>query len=107
MQKIVRVYSPATRSDLTGFTLVEVSIVLTIITLIVGGALIGRDLIRSAEVRATVSQQQQFSSAANTFQVKYNTVPGDLTTAQATRLGFAPAARNNPGSIHGNGLIED
>lgn len=40
----------------SGFTLIELSIVLVIIGLIVGGVLVGRDLIKAAEVRAQVSQ---------------------------------------------------
>ena len=39
-----------------GFTLIELSIVLVIIGLIVGGVLVGQDLIRAAQVRATISQ---------------------------------------------------
>ncbi len=38
-----------------GFTLIEMSIVLVIIGLIVGGVLVGQDLIRAAEVRAQIS----------------------------------------------------
>lgn len=50
-----------------GFTLVELSVVLVIISLIVAGILIGRDLIRSAEVRRQVSQLESFETAANAF----------------------------------------
>ena len=39
-----------------GFTLIELSIVLVIIGLIVGGVLVGQDLIKGAEIRATVAQ---------------------------------------------------
>ncbi len=53
-----------------GFTLIELSIVLVIIGLIVGGVLVGRDLIRAAAERSEISQFQQFSVAANTFILK-------------------------------------
>ena len=39
-----------------GFTLIELSIVLVIIGLIIGGVLVGRDMIHAAQIRATISQ---------------------------------------------------
>ena len=60
-----------------GFTLIELSIVLVIIGLIVGGVLVGQDLIKAAEIRATVSQVEGYNSAVNTFRLKYNGLPGD------------------------------
>jgi len=47
------------RKSLKGFTLIELSIVLVIIGLIVGGVLVGHDLIRAAGVRATISQVEK------------------------------------------------
>ena len=51
-----------------GFTLIELSIVLVIIGLIVGGVLLGRDLIHAAEVRSVISDVERFRTAALTFQ---------------------------------------
>ncbi len=73
-------------SDRHGFTLIELSIVLVIIGLIVGGILVGRDLIRVAELHKTVRQVERFDAAVNTFRVKYNCLPGDC--ASATRFGL-------------------
>ncbi len=86
-----------------GFTLVELSIVLVIIGLIVGGVLVGQDMIRAAEIRATVSQFEKLNSASNTFRDKYNGFPGDL--ANAASFGFA-ARGGGAGSGDGNGLYE-
>ena len=61
-----------------GFTLIELSIVLVIIGLIVGGVLVGQDLIKAAELRATVSQKESYDSAVNTFRLKFNGLPGDI-----------------------------
>ena len=86
-----------------GFTLIELSIVLVIICLIIGGILVGRDLIEASKIRATVSQYEKFGSAVNAFRLKYNGIPGDLLDADA--FGFPPITPG-PGIQHGNGLIE-
>ena len=88
-----------------GFTLIELSIVLVIIGLIVGGVLVGQDLIRAAEVRATLSQIEKYNTAVNTFRTKYNALPGDLNQATASAFGFASRG-TVPGTGDGNGLIE-
>jgi prepilin-type N-terminal cleavage/methylation domain-containing protein len=88
-----RIKSPLT----TGFTLVELAIVLVIIGLIIGGVLVGRDLINAATVRTQVSQIQKYQSAVNTFRNKYGGLPGDLDAATATMYGFYAA--NCDGSL--------
>jgi prepilin-type N-terminal cleavage/methylation domain-containing protein len=89
------------------FTLIELSIVLVIIGLIVGGVLVGQDLIRAAEVRATISQIEKYNTAVNTFRTKYNSLPGDLNAATATAFGFASrSASGTAGEGDGNGVIE-
>lgn len=70
-----------------GFTLIELSIVLVIIGLIAGGVLVGSDLILAATIRATISQVEKFDTAANTFRIKYNCLPGDCD--KAVEFGFA------------------
>lgn len=64
-----------------GFTLIELSIVLVIIGLIVGGVLVGRDLIRAAELRAIISEADAYKTAVFTFRSKYNAIPGDMPNA--------------------------
>jgi hypothetical protein len=53
------------------------SIVLVIIGLIVGGVLVGQDLIKAARVRAGITQLEKYNTAVNTFRGKYNCLPGD------------------------------
>jgi len=69
------------KSAQTGFTLIELSIVLVIIGLLVGSVLVGRDLIRAAEVRAQVKQIEQIELAVATFKGKYKCIPGDCDHA--------------------------
>jgi prepilin-type N-terminal cleavage/methylation domain-containing protein len=88
-----------------GFTLLELSIVIIIIGLVLGGILVGRDLIKAAEVRAQISQIQSYNSAATVFTDKYKYLPGDITATAATKYGFN-ARGQYAGEGDGNGILE-
>ncbi len=66
-----------------GFSLVELSIVLVILGLLVGGVLTGQSLIRAAELRSVTTEFQKYQAAVNTFRDKYFALPGDMTNATA------------------------
>jgi len=66
------------RKKQKGFTLVELSIVLVIIGLIISSVLVGQDLVRSAELRAVVTEYEGFNAAVGTFRGRYNGLPGDI-----------------------------
>ncbi len=93
-----------------GFTLIELSIVLVIIGLIVGGVLVGRDLITSASLRSQIAQIDKIQTAVTTFQGKFGALPGDIDEATAGKFGFtAPAwSRGGDGDkiVSNNGFIE-
>jgi prepilin-type N-terminal cleavage/methylation domain-containing protein len=63
------------------FTLIEFSVVLVIIGLIVGGILVGRDLIATAEVKQIITDVEKFKTATYTFRDKYSCLPGDCANA--------------------------
>ncbi len=69
------------KKDGMGFTLIELSIVLVIISLIVGGVIAGRSLIRSAELRAVVTDVGGYRTAMNMFKHMYDSLPGDMSDA--------------------------
>ncbi len=97
--KIAKLQQARLRAREKGFTLVELAIVLVIIGLIIGGVLVGQDLIKAAEIRAQITQIEQYNAAVNTFRTKYNGLPGDLRNA----VSFFPVADFGAAVRNGNG----
>jgi prepilin-type N-terminal cleavage/methylation domain-containing protein len=87
------------------FTLIEISIVLVVIGLLVGGVLVGRDLLSAAAVRAQISQIESYQTAVNTFRSKYDYLPGDIKDPEATSFGLKPRGTLR-GQGDGNGVLE-
>jgi prepilin-type N-terminal cleavage/methylation domain-containing protein len=83
----------------SGFTLVELAIVLVIIGLLVGGVLQGQELIKQANIRKDIIQIQDLLLSAETFRAKYGSYPGDLRNA----LTFFPDCMNDLPSFSCNG----
>jgi len=93
-----------------GFTLLELSIVLVIIGLVVGGVLVGTDLIKSAKLQKVVREAQSYANAVSTFKLKYNGLPGDLLDAESffpDQVWNASAASPDlaPASALGDGVL--
>lgn len=64
-----------------GFSLVELSIVLVILGLLVGGVLSGQSLIRAAELRSVSTDVARYQAAIQAFRDKYFALPGDMASA--------------------------
>lgn len=64
-----------------GFTLIEMSIVLIIIGLIIGGILKGQEVIESSRQKAIITQIDEVRASINTFADKYGALPGDYLRA--------------------------
>jgi len=62
-----------------GFTLVELSIVLVIIGLLIGGILVAQSMVDSTKVQRFVGEVNQYMTAIHNFKTKYNQLPGDST----------------------------
>jgi len=96
------------RSKQSGFTLVEIAIVLVIIGLLLGGVLKGQELINSAKVKNFAQDFRTMQILIYGYQDKYRAIPGD-DAAAVTHLGAAngPAqAANATGQIVGDGRID-
>lgn len=65
-----------------GFSLVELSIVLVILGLLVGGILGGQSLIRAAELRTITTDAERYRTAVFNFRQKYHSLPGDTLLAE-------------------------
>lgn len=82
-----------------GFTLVEISIVMIIIGLLIGGTFGSMKLIENANVSSTVRDLKAAQAASITFRDIYGRLPGDLQNP-AARL---PNCTTTPCSNSGNG----
>lgn len=98
---------PDARSDRSsGFTLVEMGIVIAIIALIAGGVLFARDMVKLAQTRKVIADIDRLSTAVNTFRLKYNTLPGDMVNPVTTigaEAGWPPCNVPTRRSFNGNG----
>jgi prepilin-type N-terminal cleavage/methylation domain-containing protein len=86
----------------TGFTLVEIAIVLVIIGLLLGGILKGQEMITQAKIKNVVADFSGISAAYYGYQDRYRAIPGDDPCAGAPATGFTCAERWS-GATSGNG----
>lgn len=90
----------------TGFTLIELAIVLVIIGLLLGGVLKGQELINSAKVKNMATDFKNVQVYLYGYQDKYKAIPGDdasVTGAAGGRFGTDATAAT--GTTKGNGII--
>ena len=79
----------------SGFTLVEIAIVLVIIGLLLGGVMKGQELIKSAKVKALIQEINGYSAAFNTYLDRYGAIPGDHATADPDVASGLPNGNGN------------
>ena len=93
-------FSTVNKNKQSGFTLVEIAIVLVIIGLILGGVLKGQVLIDNAKYKNFVKQVESYRAAYFTFQDTYRGLPGDISNISA--LNASAEAGDGDGLIEGD-----
>ena len=86
----------------TGFTLIELAIVLVIIGLLLGGVLKGQELINSAKVKNMATDFKNIQVYIYGYQDRYRALPGDDRLANTHVTGGTVATTGTSG----NGVIE-
>lgn len=86
-----------------GFTLVEIAIVIVIIGLLVGGVLVGRDMMRSAEISSILGDVEAYTRAIEDFETKYGVLPGDIPDATGIWTACVDAAGPPVNNCNGDG----
>jgi len=81
----------------SGFTLVEIAIVLVIIGLLIGGVLKGRELITNAKIKRVESDFSGVSAAIYAYQDRYGVQPGDDPAASTRFAGTWGATDDGDG----------
>ncbi len=91
------------RSKQSGFTLVEIAIVLVIIGLLLGGVLKGQELINSAKVKNFATDFRNIPLFIYGYQDKFKALPGDDASVTTHVTGATLAT--TPAGLQGNGVI--
>jgi prepilin-type N-terminal cleavage/methylation domain-containing protein len=89
------------KNQQSGFTLVEIAIVLVIIGLLLGGVLKGQELINSAKVKSLANDFRSVPTFIYGYQDRFRSLPGD--DRNPARVGGTLAS--TPGTV-GNNVIE-
>jgi prepilin-type N-terminal cleavage/methylation domain-containing protein len=108
------------KSKQSGFTLVEIAIVLVIIGLLLGGVLKGQEMITSSKAKSLFSDKAAIQAAYNTYSDRFRAIPGDdgaaagRFTALACGVAVCTAGNGdgaitnvNPGNWNNGGAVNN
>jgi prepilin-type N-terminal cleavage/methylation domain-containing protein len=66
-----------------GYTLLEMSVVLSIIAVLLGSIFIVQTLVRSSHMQTMLSEYDKYVKAVNEFNTKFLSLPGDMNNAES------------------------
>jgi len=89
----------------TGFTLVEIAIVLVIVGLLIGGVLKGQEMITNAKLKRIESDNAGLLAALYSYQDRYLQLPGDDSGAAGRFTVYVDAGLTEAGG-DGDGFID-
>ena len=91
---------PQASKQQSGFTLIEIAIVLVIIGLLLGGVLKGQEMIENSRIKSVVADMRGVTAAFNGYFDRYRSLPGDESLATMTARGWTTTVGGN-----GNGVL--
>jgi prepilin-type N-terminal cleavage/methylation domain-containing protein len=91
----------------TGFTLVEIAIVLVIVGLLIGGVLKGQEMITNAKLKRIESDNAGLQASIFSYQDRYLQLPGDDDDAVARFTVAVVGDGDGDGAIDGHWSIPD
>ena len=89
------------KTSQSGFTLVEIAIVLVIIGLLLGGILKGQEMITQAKIKNIINDFNGLSAAMYSYQDRYRALPGDDIQAGARWAASATVSGDGNGVYAG------
>jgi len=89
-----------------GFTLIETSIVILIVSMLLACIAVGGSLIQEAKTRAIISDFEDISTGYKAFKVRYDSVPGDMINATSYWPNGVCAITPSDCDGNGNGIID-
>lgn len=88
----------------SGFTLIEIAIVLVIIGLLLGGVVKGQELVNGAKVKNLASDFRNIPILIYSYQDKFRAIPGDDSAVTSHLSGSTQAS--TPSNANGNGVLD-
>jgi prepilin-type N-terminal cleavage/methylation domain-containing protein len=83
------------KKNSSGFTLVELAIVITIIAIVIAGILSAQTMIKNARLISVYDDVNRFTTAFSSFRDSYKALPGDLDSSAFPNFQGAGSNRND------------